>query len=294
MEQITHLLDPLIEQLPPELQEYWPLLIFVPALIILLPIAWYQRRALRALIVRPFRPIKLQPKLDEDLGTYPPPSFGSMRRRLLIEGVPVRLRLVVLAPAGIGETIDQAGIKDQLNRVLWGLGALVDQDQPQLRVWPPQLSSHGFPAVFHRLVRKPEPDGEPSRWVLVAGVTPPRPRTVLLGLGLWTDEPTPIGRLSMEPRDWAMALHVQNVETEAGAANFATDEITPLAPEGPRSEESTPLPQAQEGPPGEETPPGGNQGSAAPGDQHVHASHTSDVKPSESHAPSVPEENQQS
>src|SRR6516164_3694519 len=143
MDQVTHFLDPLIEQLPPELQEYWPLLIFVPALLILLPIAWYQRRALRALIVRPFRPIKPVPKLDEDLASYPPPALQPSRRRLMVEGVPVRIRLVVVAPAGIGENIEEKSLKDTLNRVLWGLGVIMEQDQPQVRIWPPQLSSHG-------------------------------------------------------------------------------------------------------------------------------------------------------
>ena len=74
MDQYTQPLKPFIELLPPELQEYWPLLIFVPALLILLPIAWYQRRALKALIVRPFRPIKPQPKLDEDISSFAVPS----------------------------------------------------------------------------------------------------------------------------------------------------------------------------------------------------------------------------
>ena len=103
MEQFTHLLDPLIEQLPPELQEYWPLLIFVPALLILLPIAWYQRRALR--VYRPAVPAdKTAAKVGRRYVELRAPSQPA-RRRLMVEGVPARIRLVVLAPAGTGENM---------------------------------------------------------------------------------------------------------------------------------------------------------------------------------------------
>jgi hypothetical protein len=309
MDQVTRFLDPLIELLPPELQEYWPLLIFVPALLILLPIAWYQRRALKALIVRPFRPIKPQPKLDEDLSSYPAPSFGPARRRLMIEGVPVRIRLVVLAPAGTGEPIDEKGTKDMLNRVLWGLGAIVEQDQPQIRIWPPQLSSHGFPAVFHRLARTKEADTEPSHWILIAGATPPRPRTVLLGLGLWTEEPTTIGRLSMEPREWALSLHVQNLEPEAAlAGNAFSDQVAPAAPEGPQGEDATPLPAVPQSVATEERPvshaaeSSNNQEAAAPPDpsaaphepEPAHAVHTAGAPPGETPSHPHPDNNQHS
>jgi hypothetical protein len=307
MDQLNRFLDPLIELLPPELQEYWPLLIFVPALLILLPIAWYQRRALKALIVRPFRPIKPQPKLDEDLSTYPAPSFGLARRRLMIEGVPARIRLVVLAPAGTGERIEEKGIKDMLNRVLWGLGAIVEQDQPQIRIWPPQLSSHGFPAVFHRLVHTKEADTEPSRWILLGGATPPRPRTVLLGIGLWTDEPTTLGRLSMEPRDWALSLHVQNVEPDASfAVNALPEQVAPAAPEGPQGEDVTPLPSAPqsaraEAPPAQHAAESSNNqepaatpdSSTAPQEpEPAHAVHTTEAPPNEAPSHPQPENNQ--
>jgi hypothetical protein len=301
MDQYTHPLNPLIELLPPELQEYWPLLIFVPALLILLPIAWYQRRALKALIVRPFRPIKPQPKLDEDISTFPVPSRATARRRLMIEGVPVRIGLVVLAPAGTGERIEEHGIKDLLNRVIWGLGAIFEEEQPPLRIWPPQLSSHGFPAVFHRLVHRTEPDGEPSHWVLVAGATPPRPRAVLLGLGLWTEEPTTIGRLAMEPRDWTLSLHVQSLETDPLGVNATPEQTAPAALEGPQGE-NAPMPtDGQEpGPAGESAihdsepvnnqPPAADNAPAVP--HETESMHTVQAwEPGPSETPSRPPDN---
>src|SRR5947208_15376846 len=40
------------------------------------------------------------PNLEEDLSTYPPLKSSGGDRRMMVEGVPVRLRLVVVAPAG--------------------------------------------------------------------------------------------------------------------------------------------------------------------------------------------------
>jgi hypothetical protein len=155
----------------------------------------------------------------------PPGSAGV--RRLVVEGVPARIRLVVLAPHGMGSTIDESAAEEILNNVIWGLGSIAGQDKPRIVVWPPQLSAHGFAAVFHRLTRKPEPDGQPSRWVLVGGPTPPRPRPILLGLGLWTDEPTTIGRLSMQANQWVSSIHIQSIAPEIPAYASLEEPRTP-------------------------------------------------------------------
>ena len=40
--------------------------------------------------------------LEENLATYPPPPGSPGPRRLLVEGEPMRLRLVVVAPVVVG------------------------------------------------------------------------------------------------------------------------------------------------------------------------------------------------
>ena len=100
----------------------------------------------------------------------------------------------------------------------------MEEDQPQVRIWPPQLSSHGFPAVFHRLVHRNRAGWRAVSLGALAGATPPRPRTVLLGLGLWTEEPTTIGRLAMEPRDWTLSLHVQSLEADPLEVNATPEQ----------------------------------------------------------------------
>jgi hypothetical protein len=156
----------------------------------------------------------------------------------LIEGVPARIRLVVVPPVGKGSAIKEDDIEELLNQLRWGLGTIARQDQAVFRVWPPQLSVQAFPTVFKRLVHVPDPEGEPSRWVLLAGPTPPRPRPLLLGMALWTDEPTKIGRLTMEPAQWITTLQIQtlDMQEQAGAPDAAKpshppEEQPPWVPE---------------------------------------------------------------
>jgi hypothetical protein len=113
---------------------------------------------------------------------------------------------------GKGETtIAEAAARDLLDQVRWGLKPIAEQDQTVIRLWPGQRSVHGFPAVFHRHMHKPEPSGQPSHWVLLAGLTPPRPKSVLLGLVLWTEEVTTMGMIIMDPSQWMKTLHIENV-----------------------------------------------------------------------------------
>lgn len=145
--------------------------------------------------------------LGEDLSSYPPapPLTGS--RQLRFDGVPGRLRLVVLAPIGkkdfSGEQAEQV-----LDQVVRGLGEVIKQDKPRLRVWPPQLSRQGFAPTFHREVKRPGVKGQPSNWVLVAGVAQAQGQQVLLGLALYLDEPTQHEGLNLDPKDWKQHLEI--------------------------------------------------------------------------------------
>jgi hypothetical protein len=210
---IKQTLDPLIQLLPPGIREYWLLIFLFVAVLALLPVARYQRQ-LRTLVVRQFAPRvpRPQPKLEEDLEALPALQTAPGQRRLLVEGVPVRLRLVVLAPLGKLESVSESAVEEILTQVLFGLGSIYRLDKPLVRIWPAQLSHHGFSVLFHRNMRKQEPDDQPSRWVLLAGTTPPRPRPVLLGLSLWADAPTMIGKRQLDPGQWTTALTIQTLE----------------------------------------------------------------------------------
>jgi hypothetical protein len=212
MEQIKQYLEPVIDWLPPGAQDYWWLFFGAACLIVLLLVLTLWRTMLRALFGRRVVPVLKDFGPREKLDDYPLPAEPWGPRRLTVEGVPVRLRLVVVAPVGKKASVNENTIADTLDQVLWGLGAIAQRDQPRVRIWPPQLSQHGFTAAFYRSVQRPEPEGQPSRWVLVAGVTPPRPQALLVGMALWADNPTLIGRRNLEPRQWADLLRIQSFE----------------------------------------------------------------------------------
>jgi hypothetical protein len=148
-------------------------------------------------------------KLEEDLGTYPPlkPSTGD--RQLRVEGVPVRMRLIIVAPAGKVGEVDGDGVEDLLERVVPGLGEIYRSDKPRVKIWPRQLSYEGFTKHFQRNMITPEGPGELSRWVLLGGRAKLGSEQIMLGLGLETVKPSSLGRRSVEAHEWASVLRVR-------------------------------------------------------------------------------------
>jgi hypothetical protein len=102
-------------------------------------------------------------------------------------------------------------VNQLLDQVVPGLGVIAANDQPRVRAWPPQLSQQGFGVAFQRHTRRPEPEGEPSHWLLVAGRAQVGRQNVLLGLALWLDQPTVMKHVLLEPHQW---LDVVRIRTE--------------------------------------------------------------------------------
>jgi hypothetical protein len=144
---------------------------------------------------------------EEELAAYPPPPPGKARVR--VRGLPVRVRLVVLAPLGRGSVVDpdQAGML--LDQVLHGLGGAVRADRARVLTWPAQLSASGFAPTFLRSTERPEPDGRPSRWVLVCGPARAGTRQIAVGLALLADQPNSLGNLILTPDQWYDAVRVE-------------------------------------------------------------------------------------
>jgi hypothetical protein len=148
------------------------------------------------------RPTPVDPEagLLERLADYPPAGPGP--QRLFLRGQPVRLRLVVLAPMGKRALPADGAVEPLLDRVLHGLGDIVRQDRPRLRVWPPQLSHHGFAPTFFRLTHRPEAVEQPSPWILVAGPVRASGQQFLLGLALFADDATAENNLILQAQQW--------------------------------------------------------------------------------------------
>lgn len=167
------------------------------ALVVLLKIAAGKRR-----------PPDLEKGQREDLAEYPPPPAAG-NRRLTVNGVPVRVRLVVVALAGKQHApVTPDDVPDILDDVFRGLGAFVKADRPRVKVWPPQLSAAGFAPTFHRLVESPDAGKKSSRWVKLAGPARTGKRPILIGLALLADEPCKLGDVHVETTEWAELLQV--------------------------------------------------------------------------------------
>ncbi len=149
---------------------------------------------------------------EENLADCPLPVQPPGSHRLTVYHLPVRLRLVVVAPAGTEASVDATAVEKLLDHVVPGLGAIAYEDRPRIRVWPAQLSQQGFTIAFQRRTHRPEPEGQPSRWVLVSGRAQVGRHVVLLGLGLWADEPNNLGRLTLQPHQWLDVIRLRAVE----------------------------------------------------------------------------------
>jgi hypothetical protein len=203
------LLDRLPESARSVLQNggWWGLL-GVLALIVLL-LLWGLFSRLGRLVFWRKPPPPRQPELDENLDALPPPPEPSGSRTLTIEGIPVRLRLVVLARAGREPEVSAETADRLLDRVVPGLSALAAEDQPELRIWPPQLSYEGFRIMFQRHVHVTLPEAEATPWVLVSGRVKVGMHSLLVGMALWADEPTNIGRMNLEPHQWSLLFRIR-------------------------------------------------------------------------------------
>ena len=146
--------------------------------------------------------------LKINLAELKPPAGTPGPHRLSVEGLPVWLVQVVLAPAGKDNPVDAREMEGLLDGVVRGLGALAREERPAVRVWPPQLSRQGFAPTFHRETEKAEPEGRPSRWVLVAGPANAGRKPFLLGLVLWADTPNTLGRVTLDVGRWAEVLRI--------------------------------------------------------------------------------------
>ena len=149
-------------------------------------------------------------QLEEHLEEYPPPKPSTGDRQLRVEGVPCRLRLLAIAPAGTASEIDEDAIPDILEKIVTGLGNVFEADKPRMRIWPVQISYQGFATHFHRNTIIPEEEGEPTPWIVVAGrVKLAGKQQFMLGMALVAMKPTTVGRRTYDSHDWATAVKVR-------------------------------------------------------------------------------------
>ncbi|MBM3997673.1 MAG: hypothetical protein FJ303_26520 [Planctomycetes bacterium] len=149
------------------------------------------------------------PNLEENLDEYPDLKSSTGDRQLRIEGVPVRLRLIVLAPAGSASEIDVDELPEVLDKILPGLGEIYKRDKPRVKVWPTQTSYKGFANFFHRNVQTGSADGEETRWATIAGRVKLGTFQIMLGMALQSIKPNSVGKRTVDSHEWASVLRVR-------------------------------------------------------------------------------------
>ncbi len=136
-------------------------------------------------------------------------------RRVVVKGIPARLRLVVLSMGTQGG----GGLSEEMaDRVLdWikaGLAEVASYDGPGVRVWPPFYSADGFATALRANIRIPAP-GTRSHWVLLAGGVRMGRLLLHVGLLLYAEDANNLGLVKIEQEQWLNALAVEKTPAEA-------------------------------------------------------------------------------
>jgi hypothetical protein len=147
--------------------------------------------------------------LRENLADFPP-APNKPGPRLTVNGIPVRVRLVVVCPTGAAsDRIATDDLGELLDEVLQGFSGILDRDKPRVKVWPPQLSVTGFAPTFHQVVESPDPEGAKSPWILLAGPARAGGKPMLLGLAVYAETAVKLGRMTLQGKDWQETLRIE-------------------------------------------------------------------------------------
>jgi hypothetical protein len=170
-------------------------------------------RLVRLVFARRRRPfLESEKEFVVDLADCPLSAAPPQERQLTVYHIPVRMRLVVVAPVGREGNLDERVVESLLDEVIPSLGDIARWDRPRIRIWPSPMSNQGFSIAFHRRLHKPDPDGHPSQWILVAGRAQAGRMPVMIGLGLWAEKPNMLGHINLEPHQWLDVLRLQRTE----------------------------------------------------------------------------------
>jgi hypothetical protein len=153
-------------------------------------------------------------RLRENLKVIGPGVTEVGPRRLVVKGVPARLRLVVLSLGTQGGGALSAEMADRvLDWIKPGLAAVADYDSPAVRVWPPFYSPDGFATALHNNLRV-APKGTKSPWVVLAGAVRMGRLLIHVGLLLHAEEANSLGLIKVGEQ-WPNALAIEKTPESA-------------------------------------------------------------------------------
>lgn len=143
----------------------------------------------------------------QGLPALPVPPGGP---QLECYGVQVRLRVLVVAPAGRGDPPDRADLPRIVEALIPNLMPVLDAHQPIFRMWPPQLSTTGFRHALFNNIRLPGDHGKNTPWCGVVGRFHYDGRPLLAALICSAETPNGLGEIEIEHEGrWLDAVRVR-------------------------------------------------------------------------------------
>lgn len=137
-----------------------------------------------------------------------PPPEGP---RLEFYGTPVRLAVIVIAPAGRhGDVPPVEVLPGLLDRLEPGMAQVIASHQPLVRTWPKQFSSQGFVQAFFNQVWLPGDRGKGTPWCSIAGKFQVGERLLLVGLVCCAREPNGLSQVAVQHEgQWLDILRIR-------------------------------------------------------------------------------------
>jgi hypothetical protein len=131
--------------------------------------------------------------------------------QLVCSGQPVRLAALVVAPVGRSGAIPEADkLLDAVDELIPGLVDVISIDNPVVKFWPGQLSTHGFAPTFFRNVKLPGDHGIGTVWCSVAGKFKASGQPYLAGLLCVAGEPNKLSEVAVDDNsEWTRVLEVR-------------------------------------------------------------------------------------
>ncbi|MHB8862789.1 MAG: hypothetical protein ACYC6N_10310 [Pirellulaceae bacterium] len=181
----------------------------VAAAIILLLLLFVAIRILRRKRDADRQPL---PDLFVDVGRLDssgPPAAGP---RAEFYGLPVRLAVVVLAPAGRqGELPPAEVLPGLMDRLVPGLSGILASHNPMMCRWPAQLSSQGFAQRFFNQVALPGDRGKGTPWCSIAGRLKVGDRLFLIGMLCCAHQPNGLSQVVVHHEgQWLDILRIRD------------------------------------------------------------------------------------
>jgi hypothetical protein len=171
--------------------------------LILVLVRWWRRSA--------GKPLPAAPDLGLDISHLEakgPPADGP---RLEFYGTPVRLAVLVIAPAGRYSQLPPSHLLPVvLGQLVPGIAEVLDSHQPLVRRWPEQLSSQGFFQAFFNKVALPGSRGKGTPWCSIAGRLQVGEQNFLVGMVCSAGSPNALGQFTVEHEgQWPDILRIR-------------------------------------------------------------------------------------